>query len=157
MTLYVHTSHNAIIAVQHAVNYEESVFTWRCSLVGYFSIRALGDCSVADCHHGHELQDDSSCGLQKEQRALSSRENVTTKQVDGRPWYWRKTEQRLMRWGAHPATAAGFGLCWECSHVHLYCVFRLGKHTNSFGVVPKTIENLLDNCALNHILVLVEK
>lgn len=44
--------------------------TWRCSLVGDFSIHTLRDRSVTDGHHGHELLNDSSRRLQEEERAL---------------------------------------------------------------------------------------
>lgn len=40
--------------------------TWGRGLVGDFSICMFRDCGVTDSHHGHELLDDSSCGLQEE-------------------------------------------------------------------------------------------
>lgn len=75
--------------------------TWRCSLVGNFSILALRDCSVTDGHHGHELQDDSSCGLEEVKRALwllmffnKTCHNKTETKLLERPWWHcRKREQ----------------------------------------------------------------
>lgn len=41
------------------------VGTWGCRLVGDCSLCTLRDCGVTDSHHGHELLDDSSRGLQE--------------------------------------------------------------------------------------------
>lgn len=106
--------------------------TWRCSLVGDFSIRALRDCSVTDGHHGHELQDDSSCGLQEVKRALwllmffnkTCHNKTETKQPE-RPWWycgereqWQRQFDRL--WSncmTHTQPATTVITWWVCSHV----------------------------------------